>query len=198
MPFLAFYFLKDWRDLRAMLINFFSYEAQPRVAHIIDEIGITLSCYIQGLARLSLIAGFCIAVGTTILGIHYPLVFGLLAILAEMVPVVGPLIGAVPAVFMSLFAKPAVGLLCGAVLSGVLPVDANVLMPRIIGRKIDLHPVILILSLLIGAKLYGILGMLFAVPVAAVYRVLYKELWHSTDEALEEATPAQFDESRRK
>ena len=49
-------------------------------------------------------------------------------------------------------------------------------MPRIIGRKIDLHPVILILSLLIGAKLYGILGMLFAVPVAAVYRVLYKEL----------------------
>ena len=44
-------------------------------------------------------------------------------------------------------------------------------MPRIIGRKIDLHPVILILSLLIGAKLYGILGMLFAVPVAAVYRV---------------------------
>ena len=48
VPFLAFYFLKDWRDLRAMLINFFSYEAQPRVAHIIDEIGITLSCYIQG------------------------------------------------------------------------------------------------------------------------------------------------------
>ena len=76
--------------------------------------------------------------------------------------------------------------------------DANVLMPRIIGKKIDLHPVILILSLLIGAKLYGILGMLFAVPVAAVYRVLYKELWHSTDEAMEEATPAQFDESRRK
>ena len=50
-------------------------------------------------------------------------------------------------------------------------------MPRIMGSKIDLHPVVLILSLLIGAKLYGILGMLFAVPVAAVYRVLHKLLF---------------------
>ena len=198
VPFLAFYFLKDWRDLRAMLINFFSYEAQPRVAHIIDEIGITLSCYIQGLARLSLIAGFCIAVGTTILGIHYPLVFGLLAILAEMVPVVGPLIGAVPAVFIAYSQSPQSAFYVALFYLVFYQFDANVLMPRIIGRKIDLHPVILILSLLIGAKLYGILGMLFAVPVAAVYRVLYKELWHSTDEALEEATPAQFDESRKK
>ena len=196
--YITFYFLKDWRDLRAMLINFFSYEAQPRVAHIIDEIGITLSCYIQGLARLSLIAGFCIAVGTTILGIHYPLVFGLLAILAEMVPVVGPLIGAVPAVFIAYSQSPQSAFYVALFYLVFYQFDANVLMPRIIGRKIDLHPVILILSLLIGAKLYGILGMLFAVPVAAVYRVLYKELWHSTDEALEEATPAQFDESRRK
>lgn len=198
VPFLAFYFLKDWRDLRAMLINFFSYEAQPRVAHIIDEIGITLSCYIQGLARLSLIAGFCIAVGTTILGIHYPLVFGLLAILAEMVPVVGPLIGAVPAVFIAYSQSPQSAFYVALFYLVFYQFDANVLMPRIIGRKIDLHPVILILSLLIGAKLYGILGMLFAVPVAAVYRVLYKELWHSSDEVLEEATPAQFDESRKK
>ena len=76
--------------------------------------------------------------------------------------------------------------------------DANFLMPRIVGKKIDLHPVILILSLIIGAKLYGILGMLFAVPVAAVYRVLYKELWHSTDELAEETTPAQFDEREGK
>ena len=179
VPFLAFYFLKDWRDLRAMLINFFSYEAQPRVAHIIDEIGITLSCYIQGLARLSLIAGFCIAVGTTILGIHYPLVFGLLAILAEMVPGVGPLIGAVPAVFIAYSQSPQSAFYVALFYLVFYQFDANVLMPRIIGK-------------------YGILGMLFAVPVAAVYRVLYKELWHSTDEALEEATPAQFDESRRK
>ena len=51
-------------------------------------------------------------------------------------------------------------------------------MPRIMGSKINLHPVLLIISLLLGAKLFGILGMVFAVPVAAVYKVLYNELWH--------------------
>jgi predicted PurR-regulated permease PerM len=50
------------------------------------------------------------------------------------------------------------------------------------GQKIDLHPVIIIIALLISAKLFGIIGMLFAVPVAAVYRVLYKELWHDGSE----------------
>ena len=71
-------------------------------------------------------------------------------------------------------------------------------MPRIIGKKIDLHPVILILSLLIGAKLYGIFGYAVCRACCRCVPRLYKELWHSTDEALEEATPAQFDESRRK
>ena len=51
-------------------------------------------------------------------------------------------------------------------------------MPKIMGKKVDVHPVLLIGSLLLGAKLFGIVGMVFAVPVAAVYRVLYKQLWH--------------------
>lgn len=59
--------------------------------------------------------------------------------------------------------------------------DANYILPKIMGKKIDLHPVLVIGSLLIGAKLFGIFGMIFAVPVAAVYRVLYKELWHASE-----------------
>ena len=60
--------------------------------------------------------------------------------------------------------------------------DGQVFTPVIMGQKIDLHPVIIIIALLISAKLFGIIGMLFAVPVAAVYRVLYKELWHDGSE----------------
>ena len=178
VPFLAFYFLKDWRELRLMMINLFTYDTQPKVAHILDEIGRTLSAYIRGLGKLSLIAGVCITVGVAMLGIQFPLVFGFLAVMAETVPVVGPLMGAVPAVFIAYSQNTA------SAFSVALfyLVDGNILMPRIMGSKIDLHPVVLILSLLIGAKLYGILGMLFAVPVAAVYRVFYKELWHSSDE----------------
>ena len=178
VPFLAFYFVKDWRELRLMLINFFSYDIQPRAAHIIDEIGRTLSAYIQGLGKLSLLAGFCITVGTACLGVDYPYVLGFLALLAETVPVVGPIIGAVPAIFIAYGQSSTDAFHVALFYLIFYQIDANFIMPKIMGKQIDLHPVILIISLLIGAKMFGIVGMLFAVPVAAVYRVLYKELWH--------------------
>ena len=182
VPFLAFYFVKDWRELRLMLINFFSYDVQPRAAHIIDEIGRTLSAYIQGLGKLSLLAGFCITIGTACLGVDYPYVLGFLALFAETVPMVGPIIGAVPAIFIAYGQSSTDAFHVALFYLIFYQIDANFIMPKIMGKQIDLHPVILIISLLIGAKMFGIVGMLFAVPVAAVYRVLYKELWHEGED----------------
>ncbi len=179
VPFLAFYFLKDWRKLKKMVINFFNYDVQEKAEAVIDEIGETLSAYVKGLGLLSIISGCCIALGTFLLGVNYPLVFGFIAILAETIPVIGPLLGAVPAIFVAYGQSSNLALGVAAFYFIYYQLDTNFIMPRIMGKRIDLHPVILILALLIGAKLFGILGMLFAVPVAAVYRVLYKELWHA-------------------
>lgn len=184
VPFLSFYFLKDWRELRLMVINLFNYDAQEKAAHVIDEIGRTLSAYIQGLGKLSLIAGISITLGTLSLGVDFPLVLGFLAMLAETVPVVGPMVGAVPAIFIAYGQSSTNAFYVALFYIIFYQFDANFIMPKIMGQKIDLHPVILIISLLIGAKLFGILGMLFAVPVAAVYRVLYKELWHDGEQAV--------------
>lgn len=182
VPFLAFYFLKDWRVLREMIINLFNYDAQPKAAHVIDEIGRTLSAYVRGLFKLSLISGFVITVGTALLGVEFPLVLGFWAILAETVPVVGSLMGAVPAIFIAYGQSPTAALHVAIFYAVYYQLDANYILPKIMGQKIDLHPVLVIASLLIGAKLFGILGMVFAVPVAAVYRVLYKELWHAEED----------------
>lgn len=178
VPFLTFYFLKDWRDLRRMVINLFTVEAQPKAERIINEIGKSLSAYVRGLGKLSLISGFCIAIGNMILGIELPLVLGFWAILAETVPVVGPLMGAVPAIFIAYGQSPEAALNVALFYLIYYQIDANILLPKVMGKKVDVHPVVLIISLLIGAKLFGILGMVFAVPVAAVYGVLYRELWH--------------------
>lgn len=178
VPFLSFYFLKDWRELREMAINLFNYEDQQKAAKVIDEIGNTLSAYIRGLAKCSMISCFCIAVGTAYMGIEFPMVLGFWALLAEMVPVVGPLMGAVPAIFIAYGQSASAALDVAIFYLVYYQLDANYIMPRIMGKKIDVHPVVLIGSLLIGAKLFGIVGMVFAVPVAAVYRVLYKQLWH--------------------
>lgn len=178
VPFLTFYFLKDWRDLRRMVINLFTHDVQPKAARILDEIGKTLSAYVRGLGKLSLISGFCIAVGTAIMGIELPLVLGFWAILAETVPVVGPLMGAVPAIFIAYEQSPESAFNVALFYIVYYQIDANILLPKVMGKNVDVHPVVLIISLLIGAKLFGILGMVFAVPVAAVYGVMYRELWH--------------------
>ena len=108
-------------------------------------------------------------------------VLGFWAILAETVPVVGPIMGAVPAIFIAYGQSPEAALHVAIFYAVYYQLDANFLMPKIMGQRLDLHPVLVIRSLLVGAKLFGILGMVFAVPVAAVYRVLYKELWHAEE-----------------
>ncbi|MBQ2975356.1 MAG: AI-2E family transporter, partial [Phascolarctobacterium sp.] len=145
VPFLAFYFVKDWRELRAMLISFFSYDVQPRAAHIIDEIGRTLSAYIQGLGKLSLIAGFCITIGTAWLGLEFPFVLGFLALLAETIPMVGPIIGAVPAIFIAYGQSSTDAFHVALFYLIFYQIDANFIMPKVMGEQIDLHPVILII-----------------------------------------------------
>lgn len=178
VPFLTFYLLKDWREMRSWVINFFKYEDQEKASHVIDEIGITISAYVRGLGKLALLSGCVISIGTFILGLEYPLVLGFWAVLAETIPVVGPVLGAIPAVFLAYRIDAATAINVAIFYLVYYQLDANVIMPKIMGGKIDLHPFVIIASLIIGAKLFGILGMVFAVPIAAVYRVLYKELWH--------------------
>ena len=114
-----------------------------------------------------------------LLGVPYPLVFGLIALVAETIPVIGPMISAIPAIFVAYTATtPNTALLLAVFYIVYYTMDSQMLQPIVMGKKINLHPVVILLALMIGGKLFGILGMLFAMPVAAVYRVLYDELWH--------------------
>ena len=152
VPFLAFYFLKDWRDLTNMLVNVFTENSRPKVRQVLNHIGSALSAYVSGLWKLSLLAGFCVTIVLFICGIRYSLVFGFIAMLAETIPVVGPIISAVPAIFIAYTYSPSntLPLLLFYVLYYTL--DGQVLTPVIMGRKIDLHPVIIILALLIRSR----------------------------------------------
>lgn len=181
VPFLTFYFLKDWRELRLMAIQFFDTEVQDKAAAIIDEIGVTLNAYAGGMFKMSILSSVVITCGTAALGVDYPLVLGFWALLAEIVPVVGPIMGGIPAVFLAYGASPRLAIYVALFYAIYYQLDANVIMPKIVGDKLKLKPVVIIIALLVGARLFGILGMIFAVPVAAVYRVLYDHLWHVTD-----------------
>ena len=179
VPFLAFYFLKDWRQLCRMITDLFTPSARPKASRVMANIGIAISGYVEGLWKLSILAALSVTIVLLILGVPYPLVFGLIALLAETIPVIGPIISAIPAVFVAYTSTtPDTALMLAVFYIIYYTMDSQILQPVIMGKKIKLHPVVILLALMIGGKLFGILGMLFAMPVAAVYRVLYDELWH--------------------
>ena len=187
VPFLAFYFLKDWRQLCNMITDLFTPGARPKASRVLAKIGIAISSYVEGLWKLSILAAMSVTIVLLILGVPYPLVFGLIALLAETIPVIGPIISATPAIFVAYTSTtPNTALTLAVFYVVYYTADSQMLQPVIMGRKIKLHPVVILLALMIGGKLFGILGMLFAMPVAAVYRVLYDELWHYDGEDMEE------------
>ncbi|HEY3426710.1 MAG TPA: AI-2E family transporter [Negativicutes bacterium] len=180
VPVLTYYFLKDWRRLKEGVIAFFSGETKIKVSTLIDEMAQVVSAYIRGQALVSIVIGLLVFSGMYLLGVDYPLVLGLLATLTETIPIIGPIVGSVPAIMLAYFSSPALALKVMAFYLVVHQLENHIIVPNIMGRTIDLHPIVVIISLLIGAQLMGIMGMILAVPVAALLRVLIKYFFLQT------------------
>lgn len=178
VPVLAFYFLKDGKLIRDNFIGAFPHTAREKTRVIIDEIGVVISGYIRGQVLVSVAMGIFVFMGMFLLGVEFPLVLGLVAALTEAIPVIGPIIGAVPALMLAYLASPALALKVLIFYILIHQIENNVLVPSIMKHTLDLHPVTIIVSLLFGAHISGVVGMILAVPVAAILKVLYKHLWH--------------------
>lgn len=177
VPVLTYYFLKDWRELKGSALNALPPDWRDAARLIINEMGLTVSGYIRGQALVSVIMGFLVFAGMYFLGVDYPLVLGLLAALTETIPIIGPIIGAAPAVFLSYLTAPELAVKVIIFFLVIHQLENHIIVPKVMGRSIDLHPVTVIISLLIGGQLMGIVGMILAVPVAALMKVLFRHLW---------------------
>jgi predicted PurR-regulated permease PerM len=178
VPFLTFYFLKDWRTLKAMVIKIFPYDKQELADRVLTDIGNMLCTYVDNMLKLCLVAAGCLTIGNYILGVQYTLVLGLLAMITEMIPLVGSVVGTVVAVFVALLQRPALALQVLILYLVYYQVDSQVIMPNLVGKAITLHPVLIILAVIIGGKIASVIGLIFAVPVLAIIKILYQYFWH--------------------
>jgi sporulation integral membrane protein YtvI len=177
VPVLTYYFLKDWRELKDSVIEALPPDWRVNGRIIIEEMGVTVSAYIRGQVAVSILMGLLVFAGMYLLRVDYPLVLGLLAALTETIPIIGPIIGAAPAVFLAYLSAPELAVKVIVFFLVIHQLENHIIVPKIMGRSIDLHPVVVIISLLIGGQLMGIVGMILAVPVAALLKVLYRHLW---------------------
>jgi len=144
--------------------------------NLLKNISKKLGLWLRGQLLLGLIVGLSVYVGLSIIGVKYALILGLLSAVTELVPYIGPLIGAVPGVFIAFTQAPILGL--GAVIIYIVVqiLENYFIVPRIMSRVVGLSPLMVIIALLIGAKIAGVLGALLAVPVALIIATVLKDL----------------------
>lgn len=174
---IAFYFLKDKEKFKAggrdLVHAIFGVEIGNNLIVFCRDIDIQFSKYIVGKTMDSFIIAVIAFFGFALIGAQYNLLLALIVGITNMIPYFGPFIGAVPAVIITLFDDPQKALFVGIFMIILQQFDGLYLGPKILGKQVGLSPLWIIIAIIIGGGLFGIMGMLLAVPIMAVIRTVY-------------------------
>ena len=173
MVFIAAYLLADSRAMHARVLQAAPAGHRHDVQALWTAFGDTLARYLGGLAISLAAQGVLSAVALALLGVPYALLLGAWVAITALVPFLGAWIGAVPAVLLALTMSPTTAMLTALLFLLIQQLEGNVLTPRLQGQAVRVHPILVFLAVIAGGELGGIAGIIFAVPVLAVCRVLY-------------------------
>jgi len=182
MLVLTFYFLVDSSGLVTVFLRLFPREKREQVADACRRVTNKVSAWLAGQLLLGGIIGSTAAVGLGLMGVPFFYVLALIAGLGEMIPIVGPILSAVPAIAVALSVKPTLALGVIAFFFAQQQLENHLLVPKIMQRQVGISPVFVIVALLIGGSLLGVIGAILAVPTAAILQVLLGELMNDTAE----------------
>ncbi|MTI66454.1 MAG: AI-2E family transporter [Firmicutes bacterium] len=174
IPIVSFYFIKDKEYFKKKICLLIPKKYRNDTLKISREIDNSLGKFVRGQLIVASFVGIATAIGLLILGINYALTIGLLAGVANIIPYFGPIIGIIPAVTFALLEEPIKALWVVLLFLIIQQIEGNILSPKIVGESVGLHPVAVILSLLVGGSLMGIIGMLLAVPIVTVLRIIIR------------------------
>ncbi len=175
VPVVAVYLLLDWDRMVAAVDRLLPRDHAPTVRQLARDIDRTLSSFVRGMGTVCLILGTYYAIALMLVGLQFGLVVGFIAGLVTFIPYLGALLGGALAIGLALFQFwgdwVSIGLVAGIFGLGQV-IEGNVLTPKLVGSSVGLHPVWLIFALSVFGTLFGFVGMLVAVPVAAALGVI--------------------------
>ncbi len=178
---LTFYVLVEADSLRNTMLRLFPAHDRPRVAAVSRDITVKVSAWLAGQLVLGGIIGTSSAVGLWLLGVPFYYVLAVISGIGELIPVIGPILSAIPAVAVAVTVSLNKALLVIIFFIVQQQFENHVLVPKVMQRQVGVSPVIVIVALLIGGKLLGIVGAVLAVPTAAILQVLLTELFNEKD-----------------
>lgn len=176
IPIISYYFLSDGDYIGNKLLNFLPLKSRNVVRKISLHIDKILGRYIVSQLFLCGLIGVATFVILLFLKVDFPVILSILNAFFNIVPYFGPIFGAVPAIFIALIDSPQKALWTAFWLYALQQVEGNILSPKITGDSVSMHPLIVILLLIIGGEVAGFVGMILAIPIGVILKVIYEDL----------------------
>jgi predicted PurR-regulated permease PerM len=172
IPFLAFYMMKDIKVIERSFMTLFPRSRRRELVRLLREMDHALGNYIRGQLIVCGVVGLLAYIGYLIIGLPYALLLALVVAVFNVIPYLGPIFGAIPAVFVAL--TQSASMIAGVMVVNLVVqmLEGNVISPQIVGRTLHMHPLFIIFALLVGGEIGGIWGLILAVPFFAMAKVV--------------------------
>jgi predicted PurR-regulated permease PerM len=177
-PIIAFYLLLDLPHIGAQARRLIPTGAREQVLHVAHRLNVAIGGFFRGQLLVAVIVGIMVSVGLAIIDLPFWLIVGMIAGSFNLVPLIGPWVGAVPGIVIALTTRDfGTALWVAAIMAGAQQIDNHFISPMVMQRTVSLHPAAVMLALLAGGTLGGFFGLLLAVPVTATLKVVIGHLW---------------------
>jgi predicted PurR-regulated permease PerM len=167
VPFFVFFLLKDWPNILRTVMDWVPPAYVETSISVVTEIDILVGKYLRGLAADCFCVGVLASLGLWLIGINYPILLGLVSGVANVVPYLGPITGCLASCLVALTQFNNFDSVLNVLLLylAIKLMDDLVIQPLMIGKSVELHPMLLVITIIVGEKLFGISGMILGVPV---------------------------------
>lgn len=174
---ITFYMTIEESSIKRTLTFILPDSYQPFTLQLINKVQRKIGDWLKGQLVLSLMLGVLVYVGLLILGVDYALVLGVVAAFGEFIPYLGPVLAAIPSLFLAFTQSPIKALFVLIFYIIIQQIENQILVPKVMQKAVGLNPIVCIVALLIGAKIAGFVGVILAIPVATAISVVVKEFW---------------------
>lgn len=177
---LTFYMLLERRNLRVFLRNLFGEIYKEKIVGITLKMEDRLGAWVRGELSLMLIIGVMTYLGLIMLNIDFALPLAIIAGILEIVPLVGPILSAIPAIIVAYLISPWLAAAVTLLYFGIQQIENHLAVPLVMKRAVGVPPMVSIVAILIGARLAGAVGAVLAVPFFVCLQVLFEETYYSS------------------
>ncbi|WP_410514620.1 AI-2E family transporter [Paenibacillus sp. BR2-3] len=177
LPIILYYMLKDGHKLSPIVQSLIPRKYRKEGQETLKDIDAALSSFIVTRVLLNVILGILLYIGFLIIGLPYSLLLAVISVPLNFIPFVGSLLAAIPVLIVGFIESPTLALWALVIVIIAQQIQDNVLSPIIYGKRLDVHPLTTVLLVLIGGDFYGIIGVLIALPVYMIVKIIFLRIY---------------------